>query len=100
MVDLRGQRVYLSPNETPKNAHATIVKSSSQGTDSGEFQIQLQDIYARFTQESQVATLGMLLHKGANVIFFHAAGMSNTWNLEFCRARGDIWIEAGTRGSY
>src|ERR1700730_13335416 len=63
-----------------------------------ELQIQFQHIDAWLTQKSQVAILCMSPHKGANVVFFHTARMSNTRNLEFCGGRGDVWVQARARG--
>ena len=52
-----------------------------------EIEIQFQNIHTRFAKESQVPALGVFLHQGAHVLFFHSALPGHMRYLEF-RGRG------------
>ena len=68
--------------------------------DGVEIQIQFQDIHARFTKESQVAALGMLLGKRAHVFIFHSAFPGNARYLEFRRRGRNFGIQTRAGSSH
>lgn len=62
-----------------------------------QVEIQLQNIYARLTQEAELPSPCMSSYERANVRFVYAALARNTRDLEFGGRRGDVRVEARPR---
>src|SRR5260370_10055149 len=60
-------------------------------------QVQLQNIHARLTEESELAAFGVLRDQLQKLVFSNASGPGDAGNLKLGSRRSDMRIKAGAR---
>src|SRR4029077_15972719 len=61
---------------------------------------ELQYVHPGFSQESELAALGMFRDHAADVLFIHTTWPRPARELKCCGRRGDVRIQAGARGGH